>query len=76
MTDSAFYRDQISRVLRCDPPGSIGGEAAGGDQQMHVGMVEEGPRPGVQDRQTPDARAQVSRIAAEFLDRCRSATQQ
>jgi hypothetical protein len=51
--------DEIVPVLRGDPRGAIGGEPAGGDEQMDVGMIEQGARPGMEDRETAELSART-----------------
>jgi len=41
-----------------DPAGAVRGEAAGGNQEVHVGMMVQGASPGVQDGQDTDAGAE------------------
>ena len=43
-----------------DPVRAIGGESPGGDEQMDVGMIEHGARPGVEHGQAADACADDS----------------
>ncbi len=51
-------------------------EAARRDEQMDVGMVEHRARPGVEDGETPEARADVTRVGGEALERRRRAAHQ
>jgi hypothetical protein len=63
-----LHRHEERGVLRGDPPGAVGGEAARRHEEMDVGMVEHRARPGVEDGETPEARADVARIGGQTLE--------
>jgi len=63
-------------MLRGNPPRPIGGEPAGGDDQMHVGVIAQIPGPGVQHGEAPQGRPDVARVGRERLERRRRAPQQ
>jgi hypothetical protein len=58
-------RDEIVARLRRNPRGAISGEPPGGDEQMDVRMIEQGARPGMEDRETAEAASHIPRIARE-----------
>jgi len=49
--------EEEARVGRLDPDGAAGGEAAGGDEEVDVGVVGEGAGPGVEYGENRDATA-------------------
>jgi hypothetical protein len=55
-------------VGRLDPGGTVGGEAAGGDEEVDVGVVGEGAGPGVEHGKNRDAAADPLGIGREGLD--------
>jgi len=71
-----LHGDEEGGVLRGDPLGAVGREAARRDEQMDVGMVEHRARPGVEDGETPEGRADVARIGGQALERRRRAAHQ
>ena len=62
-------RNKKPRMCGPEPRLPIGGEAAGGDEQVRVGMIFEGPRPRVQDREDADRAAHPAAIIGERLHR-------
>ena len=55
-------------MLRSDPLGAVGGEAAGRDDQMDVRMIEQRPCPGVQHRDAPEWGSDEPRVGGERLE--------
>ena len=60
-------------AIHCVP---IGGEPAGGDEEMDVRMIEQGARPRMEDRETAEGRAHIPGIACERVERRRGALHQ
>ncbi len=60
-------RHQVGRVLRFEPPCAVAGEPARGDEQMDVGVVQHGPRPGMQHAQAAEAPPEIAGIARKLL---------
>lgn len=54
-------------VLRREPLRAIAGEPACRHQQMHVRMVQQGPRPGVRHAQAAETAPEMAGIARELL---------
>jgi hypothetical protein len=69
-------REKETRVLVCDeaPGGCV--EAAGGDEQMGVGVIAEVTTMGVQHGKDCGARAQVARVSSERGDGVGGAAQE
>jgi hypothetical protein len=59
------HRDQIGPVLRGDPSSAIGGESPGGHEQMDVGVIAQGARPRMEDRETAESSPHIPRITRE-----------
>ena len=53
---------------RFDPGGAVGGEAAGGDEEVDVGVVGEGAGPGVEHGENRDAGADPLGVGGKGLD--------
>ena len=69
MTDRAWTGTRKAGffgAIHCVPSG----EPPRGDEQVHVGMVEHRPRPGVEDGETAEARADVAGVGGEALEGC------
>ena len=49
----------------------VGGQPAGGDHEMDVRMIEQRPRPGVEDRDATRRHADIARVGGEGLERRR-----
>src|SRR3989442_544669 len=63
-------RDEIAPVLRGNPRSAISGESPGGDEQMDVRMIDQGARPGMEDRETAEPSAHIPDVACE-REECR-----
>jgi len=63
-----LHGDEERGVLRGDPLRAVGREAARRHEQMDVGMVEHRAGPGVENGETPEARADVARIGGQALE--------
>jgi hypothetical protein len=66
-----FYR-QEEGVLRVNPPFVVGGESAGRDNAVHMGMQEQVLTPGVQNADETNLCPQSFRIGRHFQHRIRA----
>jgi hypothetical protein len=60
-------RDEKARMFRI-PPGAVGSDSAGGDQEVDVRMIKQRPGPGMKDAQDAGHGTEVGRIARELED--------
>jgi hypothetical protein len=58
------------------PGASVVGQAAGGDDTVHVGMMDQSLAPGVEDDEEADLSAEVARVGGDLLKRAASRAQE
>jgi len=68
MSAQRFDGEQVV-VLGSNPGSAIQAQSTGGNQEMDVGMENEGPRPGVHDAQHAQLRAQSFGMGGQILER-------